>query len=153
MDIVLLQASAYELPTSRRVGVIVHDGASDTRLWPGPGPDRELVSNYGPDLADTLDRERGARELKVGEIIRLHPGKLHCDFLLWASTRGPEESGRQAKAPDADVLRQVVRDVLEFVAGNCHGLSQLYFTYEKQIDYRRDDAAIVVVIWEGCQVL
>jgi cation transport ATPase len=28
MDIVILQASAYELPTSRRVGVIAHEGGT-----------------------------------------------------------------------------------------------------------------------------
>jgi O-acetyl-ADP-ribose deacetylase (regulator of RNase III) len=119
MDILLIQASAYELPTSRRVGVIVHDGAPDTRLWRGPGADRELTHVYGADLQNALDRERSklpGGELPIGGLLRLHPGKLHCDFLVWVATRGPEHAGRQAPAPDRSVLEAAVRSVLEFVA-------------------------------------
>lgn len=119
MDILLIQASAYELPTSRRVGVIVHDGAPDTRLWRGPGADRELMHVYGADLQSALDRERSklpGDELPIGGLLRLHPGKLHCDFLVWIATRGSEHAGRQAPAPDRDTLEKAVRSVLEFVA-------------------------------------
>ncbi|MDQ3033039.1 MAG: hypothetical protein M3Y87_11515 [Myxococcota bacterium] len=119
MDILLIQASAYELPTSRRVGVIVHDGAADTRLWPGPGADRELTHAYGNDLQVALERELAKGpddELPSGGLLRLHPGKLHCDFLVWVATRGAEDAGRQAPAPSREVIEQAVRNVLEFVS-------------------------------------
>lgn len=119
MDILLIQASAYELPTSRRVGVVVHDGATDTRIWPGPGADRELIAAYGPDLQGNLERELDKLdedELPIGGLLRLHPGRLHCDFLVWVATRPPEDAGRQAPAPDRETIRAGVRNVLEFVA-------------------------------------
>lgn len=119
MDIVILQASAYELPTSRRVGVIAHDGTTDLRIWPGPGPDKDLAFAYGPpELARLLEteRQRAGGALPVGSLVRLHPGKLHCDFLLWLATRPPETAGVQAPAPSKEVLEAAVRAVLEFVA-------------------------------------
>jgi O-acetyl-ADP-ribose deacetylase (regulator of RNase III) len=98
--------------------VIVHDGATDTRLWPGPGADRELLAAYGSDLQEVLDRERSkiGPQLPIGSLIRLHPGRLHCDFLLWVATRGPEREGRQAPAPGREVLERAVRSVLDYVA-------------------------------------
>lgn len=119
MDILLIQASAYDLPTSRRVGVIAHDGAPDTRLWRGPGADRELAHAYGADLQSMLDRERSKMpggELGIGDVMRLHPGRLHCDFLVWIATRGAEDAGRQAPAPDRATIEAAVRSVLEFVS-------------------------------------
>lgn len=119
MDIVILQSSAYELPTSRRVGVIVHDGTTDLRPWPGPGPDKELTFAYGQaELTRVLETERQSAggEVPVGTVVRLHPGKLHCDFLLWAASRGPEQAGIQAPAPDRDTLKTLVRSALEFVS-------------------------------------
>lgn len=119
MDIVILQASAYELPTSRRVGVIAHDGTTDLRAWPGPGPDKELSFAYGPpELTRLLDteRERVGGTLPVGSVLRLHPGRLHCDFLLWLATRAPEQAGIQAPAPSKETIETVVRGVLDFVA-------------------------------------
>jgi len=119
MDIVILQASAYELPTSRRVGVIAHDGTTNLRLWPGPGPDKDLAFAYGPaELARALeaDAQRAGGAIPLGSVVRLHPGKLHCDFLLWLATRPPETAGVQAPAPGKDVLEAAVRSVLEFVA-------------------------------------
>ncbi len=119
MDIVILQASAYELPTSRRVGVIAHDGTTDLRVWPGPGPDKDLSFAYGPpELSRLLDaeRQRLGGEAPIGSVTRLHPGKLHCDFLLWLATRPPEAAGVQANAPDKEVLQASVRAVLDFVA-------------------------------------
>ncbi len=119
MDIVILQASAYELPTSRRVGVIVHDGTTDLRPWPGAGPDKDLSFAYGPaELSRTLDAERvrANGSLGIGSLLRLHPGRLHCDFMLWVATRPPEQAGVQAPAPSKEVLEAAVRSVLEFVA-------------------------------------
>ncbi len=119
MDISILQASVYELPTSRRVGVIVHDGTTDLRVWPGPGPDKELAYAYGPqELARLLDgeRSRAGGAVPVGTVLRLHPGRLHCDFLLWIATRGPEHAGIQASAPSEAILTRAVLDALDFVA-------------------------------------
>jgi O-acetyl-ADP-ribose deacetylase (regulator of RNase III) len=119
MDIVILQASAYELPTSRRVGVIVHDGATDLRVWPGAGPDKDLSFAYGPpELARILDteRQRAGGALTEGALLRLHPGRLHCDFLVWIASRPPEQAGIQAPAPGKEVLQAAVRAVLEFVS-------------------------------------
>ena len=119
MDIVILQASAYELPTSKRVGVIAHDGTTDLRIWPGPGPDKDLSFAYGPpELTRLLDteRQRAGGQLPIGAVVRLHPGKLHCDFLLWLATRPPEQAGIQASAPSKETLEAAVRAVLDFVA-------------------------------------
>ena len=119
MDILLIQASAYELPTSRRVGVIVHDGATDTLLWPGPGADRDLAAAYGSDVQGALDRERtkvAGKALPVGGLMRVHPGRLHCDFLIRVGTRGPEVEGRHAQAPDKATLEAAVRATLDFVS-------------------------------------
>ena len=58
MDIVLVNASVYGLPTSRRAGAIVYDGPTDLDLWRPPGPDRDLLHVYGDSLTNALDRER-----------------------------------------------------------------------------------------------
>lgn len=119
MDVNLISTSALDLPSSQRVDAIVHDGTTDLRVWPGPGPDRELLEHYGPELSTVLERERERLEgglLPVGSMLRLHRGKLHCDFLLWIATRAPERAGIQAPAPDAEVLRAAVKNALAFVS-------------------------------------
>lgn len=119
MDIVLLQASAYELPTSKRVGVVVHDGATDLRIWRGPGPDKDLEFAYGREALNQLletEKQRAGGSLPHGRLLRLHPGKLHCDFLLWLASRDPEQGGVQAPAPNKELLEEGVKAVLEFVA-------------------------------------
>lgn len=122
MDVSLVQGNPYALPTSRRVGVIVHDGSTDLRLWPGPGPDRELANAYG-DLARVLDQERQRQGGPVpeGTLIRLHPGRLHCDFLLWFASRGPETKGFQAPAPKREAIEKMVWDALTY-AGERHAI-------------------------------
>lgn len=118
MDISLLQSSVYELPTSRRVGVLVHDGATDLRLWPAPGPDRDLLHAYGPDLPRVLEQERtrSGQPAEVGTLVRLIPGRLHCDFFLWAASRAPEQNGFQADAPNAATIERIVESALEYVS-------------------------------------
>src|SRR4051794_39508955 len=120
MDIFWANAGVHSLPSSQRVEVLVHDGASDLRLWPGPGPDRNLLDAYGPGLRDALEkqREKSGGNLKVGEVVRLHPGKLHCNYLLWAVTRGPELDAQQAEAPTLAIVDQVVTRCLEIAANN-----------------------------------
>lgn len=119
MDVNLISTSALALPSSQRVDAIVHDGTTDLRVWPGPGPDRDLLEHYGSELGEVLDRERERLEgglLPVGGMLRLHRGKLHADFLLWIATRAPEEAGIQAPAPSAAVLEKAVKDALAFVS-------------------------------------
>jgi O-acetyl-ADP-ribose deacetylase (regulator of RNase III) len=120
MDIFWANAGVHSLPSSQRVEVLVHDGASDLRLWPGPGPDRNLLDAYGPGLREALEkqREKRAGHFEIGEVIRLHPGKLHCNYLLWAVTRGPEQNAMQADAPSLEIIGQVVLRCLEIAANN-----------------------------------
>ena len=117
MDLSLVQANAYELPTSRRVGVIVHDGGTDLRLWPAPGPDRDLLTAFGSDLPRVLEAERtrAGGSIAPGGLLRLVPGRLHCDFLIWIGSRPAEKRGQQAPAPARETLEKAVRDVLDFV--------------------------------------
>lgn len=119
MDVQLIPTSVFELPSSQRVDAIVHDGTTDLRLWPGPGPDRDLLEHYGSELTSVLERERNRLEggqLPIGEMLRLHQGRLHCDFLLWIATRPPEQAGIQAPAPPPEVIQKAVKDALAFVA-------------------------------------
>ncbi len=120
MDIFWANAGVHSLPSSQRVEVLVHDGASDLRLWPGPGPDRSLLDAYGPGLREALEkqREKSGGELAIGEVVRIHPGKLHCNYLLWAVTRGPEHNAQQADAPKLEIIEQVVMRCLEIAANN-----------------------------------
>ena len=119
MDVQLITSSVLGLPTAQRADVIVHDGTTDLKLWPGPGPDRELLEHYGEELPTVLERERARLEggmLPIGELLRLHRGRLHCEFLLWVATREPEHRGIQASAPKAAVLTEAVKSALRFVA-------------------------------------
>lgn len=120
MDIFWANASAVALPSSQRVEVLVHDGTTDLRLWPGPGPDRNLIDAYGPGLREALDaqREKHGGSVPIGEPVRVHPGKLHCNYLLWVPTRGPENHGHQADAPKLDVIEKAVTRCLEYAAKN-----------------------------------
>jgi O-acetyl-ADP-ribose deacetylase (regulator of RNase III) len=120
MDIFWANAAVFSLPSSQRVEVLVHDGASDLRLWPGPGPDRVLSDAYGPGLREALDAQRtkAGGEIPLGEAVRLHPGKLHSNYLLWVSSRGPERDAQQAQAPDLKAIEDIVIRCLEFAASN-----------------------------------
>jgi O-acetyl-ADP-ribose deacetylase (regulator of RNase III) len=102
--------------------VIVHDGATDLRPWPGPGPDRDLANAYG-DLSRVLEaeRQRAGGPVPEGTLIRLHPGRLHCDFLVWFASRGPESKGFQAPAPKRDAIEKMVWDALDY-AGERHAI-------------------------------
>jgi len=117
MDVQLIAAPAHDLPSSQRVDAIVYDGPTDLRLWRPPGADRELLEHYGDQLPRVLEREREQHpsgQLKIGEMVRLHRGKLHCDFLLWVATRPPEDAGIRAPAPNAEVISRAVVDALAF---------------------------------------
>lgn len=116
MDVFWASAAVWTLPSSQRVEVIVHDGTTDLRLWPGPGADRELLTAYGPNLKEVLaeHRERIGRDLEPGEVVRFHPGKLHCNYLLWVALSGPEENAERAPAADAELIERSTRAALEY---------------------------------------
>jgi O-acetyl-ADP-ribose deacetylase (regulator of RNase III) len=119
MDIFWANAAVFSLPSSQRVEVLVHDGASDLRLWPGPGPDRALTDAYGPGLREALDAQRTKHgAVAMGEALRIHPGKLHCNYLLWASSRGPEQDAQLAPAPDLPLIEAIVMRCLTMAAAN-----------------------------------
>ena len=119
MDILLLQSSVLNLPSSKRASAIVYDGTTDLGLWRPPGPDRDLWDAYGDDLKAVLDKER--KRLKGGAlpadgVLRLTPGKLHCDFLIWVASRPPHGDTESSPAPNAAAVGEVARRVIEFVA-------------------------------------
>ena len=119
MEVTLVQRSVYDLPSKRRVGVIVFDGAADMQLWPGPGPERELQERYGDGLQRALDnelRQVAGQELELGSVVRVHPGRLHCNFLAWVASRSPEPGTSRSDAPPAEVLRAGVLAALRFAA-------------------------------------
>jgi hypothetical protein len=119
VDILLLQASALHLPSSKRASAIVYDGTSDLGLWRPLGPDRELWDAYGDELRAVLDKERKRLpdgKLEPGGLLRLHPGKLHCDFLIWIASRPPHGDTEPSPAPNVDAVQDLARRVVEFVA-------------------------------------
>lgn len=119
MDVLLARRSLYSIPSKQRVGALIYDGAADMQLWPGPGPDRELRDQYGERLQEALDaelRHTGRRELDIPSVIRVHPGRLHCDFLAWVATRASEPGSTQSPAPNAAQLRAAVLEAFRFVA-------------------------------------
>jgi O-acetyl-ADP-ribose deacetylase (regulator of RNase III) len=119
VDILLLNASVLELPTARRASAIVYDGACDLKLWRPPGPDRDLVHAYGDTLQGVLDRERArlGGPLPIGGTLRLHPGKLRCDFLLWVGSCPAHGEVEPAAAPDAAVIERVALEAVRFAEG------------------------------------
>jgi O-acetyl-ADP-ribose deacetylase (regulator of RNase III) len=120
MDIFWANAAILALPSSQRVEVLVHDGSSDLRLWPGPGTDRDLLETYGPGLREALDAQRlkAGGSVALGEAVRVHPGKLHCNYLLWVATRGPEQNAQRADAPPLSLIEQVVVQALDLASAN-----------------------------------
>ena len=119
MDVLFLNSSVFDIPSSKRVGAIVHDGAADLRLWPGPSMDRELNEKYGPGLQKALDvelKQLGKESLEALDVVRVHPGRLHCDFLAWIVTRGVELGGARESAPAAEQLTAAVMSILKFAA-------------------------------------
>jgi hypothetical protein len=128
LDIVLVNAAVFGLPTSRRAGAIVYDGPLDLDLWRPPGPDRDLLHVYGETLPSVLDRERKdltGRKLALGQALRVHAGKLHCDYLVWVASRPPHGDDEQAPAPDVAMLEKVAQSALELC--NKHHTTRVAF--------------------------
>lgn len=117
VDLTLVNASIFNLPSSHRADVIVHGCSRDLQLWRPPGPDRTLWEEYGDNLQDVLDGERArldGGQLEPGATLRLHPGNLHCDFLLLCALRSPHGETTQADAPNEGLIEQGARKALEF---------------------------------------
>ena len=97
----------------------MYDGTQDLGLWRPPNPDRDLWDAYGDELRSVLDKERKRLRdgtLEVGDLLRLHPGKLHCDFLIWVASRPPHGETSASPAPSLEVVEDIARRVIEFVA-------------------------------------
>jgi hypothetical protein len=119
VDILLLQASVLHLPSSKRASALVYDGTVDLGLWRPPGPDRDLSDAYGDELRGVLDKERKrvpGQVLPPNGVLRLHPGKLHCDFLIWVGGRPAHGDTEAAAAPNIESITEMTRKVIEFVA-------------------------------------
>lgn len=119
VEVTLVNRSVYSLPSKQRVGCIVYDGSADMQLWPGPGPDSLLSEQYGDGLQRALDTELKqvpGRLLEIPSVIRVTPGRLHCNFLAWLATRASEPGSKRQPAPDAELLTQGVVKAIEFAA-------------------------------------
>jgi O-acetyl-ADP-ribose deacetylase (regulator of RNase III) len=127
VEVALINASVLALPASARAGVIVYDGTEDLGLWRPPGPDRDLLDAYGDTLTALLAKERAqltGGKLARGQALRIHPGKLRCDFLIWLASRPPHGESQPAPAPDlasieimcGEALRLAVKHDAERVA-------------------------------------
>lgn len=79
-----------------------------------------MLDAYGPGLREALDaqRKKHGGSLPIGEAVRLHPGKLHCNYLLWVASRGPERDAQQADAPKLDVIERIVETCLGIAGAN-----------------------------------
>jgi O-acetyl-ADP-ribose deacetylase (regulator of RNase III) len=128
VEIVLIHASVYSLPVSNRAEAIVYDGALDLDLWRPLGPDRDLLEAYGDTLQTVLTKERAqlpGRRLELGQSIRIHPGKLRCDFLIWVASRQPHEDTVAAAAPPPEEIEDLVQAALKLASK--HGAVKVAF--------------------------
>src|SRR5262245_27596411 len=110
VEVALVNASVFALPASQRASAIVYDGTSDLGLWRPPGLDRDLLHAYGDTLGGVLGKERAllrGRALELGQALRLHPGKLRCDYLIWVASRPPHGDAEPAAAPALSALEQM----------------------------------------------
>lgn len=128
MDVVLINASVFSLPGSQRAGAIVYDGTVDLGLWRPPGPDRDLLHAYGDTLGAVLAKERSllaSGRLAPGQAVRLHPGKLRCDYLIWVASRPPHGDAEPAPAPPISELEQMAVAALSLASK--HDTSRVAF--------------------------
>jgi O-acetyl-ADP-ribose deacetylase (regulator of RNase III) len=119
MDISLVRASIYDLPSRQRLDALVYDGSSDMQLWPGRGADFDLDERFGGRLQEALDaeiRQLPDRTLPLFEVVRVVRGRLHCDFLAWVATRPPQTGVRPEPAPDAAGIAKAVKASLQFAS-------------------------------------
>lgn len=106
----------------------MYDGPTDLDLWRPPGPDRDLLHVYGDSLTNALDRERKelpGRALTLGQALRVHAGKLHCDYMIWVASRPPHGDEEPAPAPATQLLETVAQNALELA--NKHHTTRVAF--------------------------
>lgn len=128
MDVVFANASVFALPGSQRADAIAYDGTVDLGLWRPPGPDRDLVELYGDTLSSVLAKERAllsSGKLALGAGVRLHPGKLRCDYLIWLGVKPPHGKDEPAPAPALALIEQAVGAALELASK--HDTSRVAF--------------------------
>src|SRR5262249_46516338 len=90
--------------------------------------DRDLLHAYGDSLTSVLAKERSqlARgKLEVGQALRVHPGKLRCDYLIWVASRGPHGETEPARAPALSEIEVLTRAALELACK--HGTLRVAF--------------------------
>ncbi len=119
MDISLVRASIYDLPSRQRLDALVYDGSSDMQLWPGRGADFDLDERFGGRLQEALDaevRQLPGKILPLFEVVRVGRGRLHCDFLAWVATRPPQSGTRPEPAPDQKGIARAVKAALHFAS-------------------------------------
>ena len=116
MEVALINASVLALPASARASVIVYDGTEDLGLWRPPGPDRDLADAYGDTLMPLLAKERSqlaGGKLGLGQALRIHPGKLRCDFVIWLASRPAHGDEQPAKAPSLAAIEEMTGAALQ----------------------------------------
>ncbi len=119
MDVLLSRDDIYNLPSKQRVDAIVHAGTADLYLQRGPTVDRTLKSHYGDALESNLEQQRDLLEevnMPDNGVVRITPGKLRCDFLMWVALRAPVEEEVMDTAVQVERLRQGVDALLRFAA-------------------------------------
>lgn len=119
MDTRIVTGDLFDMPTALRAEAIVHGGAADLRLWPGAGPDRTLLHAYGvTELRALLDGVREKETLPVAQhrILRLHPGKLRADALLWIVMHDAERNAELAPAPSRESIATAADLLIRYAA-------------------------------------
>jgi O-acetyl-ADP-ribose deacetylase (regulator of RNase III) len=119
VEVALINASVLALPASARADAIVYDGTDDLGLWRPPGPDRDLLDAYGDTLTALLAKERAqlpGKKLELGEALRLHPGKLRCDFMIWVASRHAHTDAGPAAAPGLAAIEGLCASALRLAA-------------------------------------
>ena len=119
MDVLLISASCFRLPTAQRAGAIVYEGTSDLGLWRPPGLDRDLLEVYGEELVDVLDKERrhlDEKPVSLGTALRMQCGRLSCDFLIWVAGRPPHGDIAAAPPPPESIVESLVHSALTLAA-------------------------------------
>lgn len=79
-----------------------------------------MLDAYGPGLREALEAQRTKHggEVPLGDAVRLHPGKLHCNYLLWVATREPERDAQLADGAPIELLERAVERCLEIAGSN-----------------------------------
>jgi O-acetyl-ADP-ribose deacetylase (regulator of RNase III) len=83
---------------------------------------------YGDTLQAVLTKERAqltGGALQLGQAIRLHPGKLRCDYLIWVASRPPHGHTEASDAPDLEAIERMAHAALALACK--HGTLRVAF--------------------------